>query len=148
MVVIQYFVGKDRVGMLAWRHVEGKPAAMGGFEPPFATQPDDGLTVVTTDDGERCFLSLVHPDALSEVSGVDGFGLRLAQYVHFGEEWCGGNIPAGYKRGEGGYFHVFRRWRHGGDLVRPYHTLGEGETWNSVSYRVAEIPGVGEVALD
>ena len=74
MVVVQYFIGTIRVGMLLWMEEEGRLEARGGYDSPEASRAT--CTLVTTPKGERVLAGSVHPDQIAEVSGQDGIGVK------------------------------------------------------------------------
>jgi len=93
MVIVSYFDGIRRAGMLAWRETpEGPLQALGGFDvspishmrgleaAALATagdQPNPLTTVVSTDAGERTLRGWIHPDRIREVNGIaDGEDVR------------------------------------------------------------------------
>lgn len=83
MVVVSYYFGEHRRGMLAWRTTSEGMEALGGFDPGPAPTPYLSLgvgnqltltqptTVVSTDAYERTLCGWVHPDHIMEVGGVD-----------------------------------------------------------------------------
>jgi hypothetical protein len=76
MILVSYFNGTDRRGMLAWYgHIEGDLVALGGFDP--GTIPgNDPTTVVHSEGNTRVLRGWVHPDNIEEVSGQDGPGVE------------------------------------------------------------------------
>jgi hypothetical protein len=63
MFTIGYFVGTERVGLLAWAEPQGSPPqAIGGIAPPEGSAVTS--TVVSRDNGETTYPGCVHPDDL------------------------------------------------------------------------------------
>jgi hypothetical protein len=75
MILVQYYRGVVRCGLLAWRECpDGTLQALGGYDAH--GEPGEGaITLVTTDADDRVLRGWVHPDHIREISGEDGSGM-------------------------------------------------------------------------
>ena len=74
MFTIGYFDGAARRGLLAYREIDGSPVALGGVTPEEQgyreSNAREPITVVSHDGEERMLSGWVHPDQITDVSGV------------------------------------------------------------------------------
>lgn len=70
MIVVSYWDGMKRVGMLAFRETPDGIHAIGGFDRPSTAPHDLPSTVVTTDGYERKIQGWIHPADLAETCGL------------------------------------------------------------------------------
>jgi hypothetical protein len=65
MRVIEYWQGKNRVGLLGWTREHGRLVARGGYDVPSGVTPDRTV-VCDSVSGEFSLPGDVHPDQVDE----------------------------------------------------------------------------------